>query len=75
MRMRGGSPGGQGGFLVFCYASYVFLFLIEGLSDLMVLVFHVADWCDFSFSFFPSSFEKRSGKLARVSYEDIFCWE
>ena len=62
MRMRGGSPGGQGGFLVSAYASYVFLFLIEGLSDLMVLVFHVADWCDFSFSFFPSFIREKEAE-------------
>ena len=68
MRMRGGSPGGQGGFLVSAYVSYVFLFLIEGLSDLMVLFFHVADWCDFSFILFSHhSYEKKKRKkLARV---------
>ena len=70
MRMRGGSPGGQGGFLVSAYASYVFLFLIEGLSDLWSHCFHVADWCDFSFSFSHHSFERK--KLARVRTKTFF---
>ncbi len=62
MRMRGGSPGGQGGFLVSAYASYVFLFLIEGLSDLMVSLLSRGGLVRLFFFFFPIIIRKKKRK-------------